>query len=106
MGRLGWVYFQNRLAGTLQETDEDYIFSYDSSYLKTGVAIAYTLPISEFPYHSSTLHPFFENLLSEGWLLMIQTQFEHLDPMDKFGLLITHGSDLCGAVRVEASDVL
>ena len=35
-----------------------------------AVPVSLTLPLRPEPYDSRSLHPFFENLLPEGWLIM------------------------------------
>ena len=45
--------------------------------------------------------PFFENLVSEGWLRKLQSQQQKIDENDRFGLLLANGGDLVGAVTVE-----
>lgn len=106
MDRLAKVYFQGRFAGMLAKHAQGYSFRYDGEYLKTGPAIAYALPLSERPFDSEVLHPCFENLLAEGWLLGVQSHSERIDPTDKFGILLANGSDLAGAISIEVDDDL
>ena len=72
MANLLWgkVYYQNHFAGFLrEEPGERASFIYDESYLSAGhPAIAYTLPLQPEPHISNIgLHPFFDNLVAEGW---------------------------------------
>jgi serine/threonine-protein kinase HipA len=43
-------------------------------------------------------------LVSEGWLQKLQSQQQNIDEHDRFGLLISNGKDLVGAVTVEPSE--
>ena len=102
MGRIANIYYQGRLAGELEEVSNvEYIFAYSESYLVDGVPISFLLPLREEPYTSEELLPFFENLVSEGWLQKMQSQHQNIDEHDRFGLLISNGKDLVGAVTVE-----
>lgn len=100
MDRIGYVYYDGRLAGILRETEAGFYYTYDSAFRETGVPIAYTLPLAKAVYYSRELFPFFENLTGEGWMLEMQTRLQQLDPSDKFGLLLRNGRDLAGAVTV------
>ena len=77
-------------------------FSYDADWVKRpgAIPISLTLPVREEPYVSRTLHPFFENLLPEGWLLEISTKKLKIAKDDAFGLLLALGADCVGAVEV------
>ncbi len=103
MSRAGKVTFQNRRAGTLEETDDGlYRFVYDAAYLAepASLPISFTLPIRPEPHESSTLFPFFDGLIPEGWLLDIAVENWKLQAKDRFGLLLLTGSDVIGAVSV------
>ncbi|SEG89140.1 serine/threonine-protein kinase HipA [Marinobacterium lutimaris] len=90
------------LAGVLiQHESGAYTFQYDATYLAHGAPIAYRLPLQKEAYHSDQLFPFFENLASEGWLLKLQSQLQHIDERDTFSMLIANGKDLVGAVSLE-----
>lgn len=102
MGRVANVYYQGQLAGELEaESNLKYTFTYNESYLVDGVPISFLLPLRREPYASEELLPFFENLVSEGWLQKMQSQHQNIDEHDRFGLLISNGKDLVGAVTVE-----
>jgi serine/threonine-protein kinase HipA len=79
-------------------------FTYDAAWLARAdaVAVSLTLPLRAAPYESRTLHPFFENLLPEGWLLEIATTKLKIAKDDAFGLLIATCADCVGAVEVIA----
>jgi serine/threonine-protein kinase HipA len=101
VGRVARVLYQGKLAGTLEEDESGYSFTYDHEYLAGGMPISYRLKLREAPYRSERLMPFFENLVSEGWLRKLQSQQQKIDENDRFGLLLANGGDLVGAVTVE-----
>jgi serine/threonine-protein kinase HipA len=100
MGRIADVYFQSRKAGVLEETPTGYRFTYEPSYVQGGPPIAYQLPLRGAPFDAAELFPFFDGLVSEGWLLRLQSTQQHIDEKDRFGLLLKNGRDLVGAVVV------
>jgi serine/threonine-protein kinase HipA len=67
------------------------------------VPVSLTLPVREDPYESKGLHPFFENLLPEGWLLEIAVSKLKLAKDDAFGLLLATCADCVGAVEIHAA---
>jgi serine/threonine-protein kinase HipA len=102
--RSGRVFVSGILAGLIsQNSDGDFIFSYDQSYLARPDAfpISLTLPLRAEPYVTRTLMPFFDGLISEGWLLDIAIENWKLNPRDRMGLLLTICRDCIGAVHVE-----
>ena len=100
--RAGQVFFNGTPAGLLHETAEGFSFAYLSEYVTSRrQAIAYSLPVQTAPFSSKTLFPFFENLVSEGWLCRTQAQVQHIDERDRFGLLLANGKDLIGAITIE-----
>ena len=88
--------------GILEETDTGSQFSYDAEWVarKDAVPISLTMPVRAEPFASKGLHPFFENLLPEGWLLEIATTKLKISKDDAFGLLLSLGADCIGAVEV------
>lgn len=95
------MYYSDRFAGLLTEEDDgSFRFSYDPLYCVDGCPIAFSMPISAEPYLSDRLPPFFENLVSEGWMRRVQSQSQLIDENDSFGLLLLNGRDLVGAVSV------
>ena len=102
MARQAKIYYQDQLAGFLVEGDNGYSFYYDRAYLNSpnSNAISLTLPISEQPYQSKVLFPFFDGLIPEGWLLDIGEKHWKLNPRDRFELLINLCRDTIGAVSV------
>lgn len=100
--RTAYVYVRNVFAGTLAETDSGYSFSYDNDYLKSdnAAAVSLTLPLSDEPYHSRTLFPFFDGLIPEGWLLNVVSRNWKIDTKDRFGLLLVACKDAIGNVSI------
>ncbi|GGX68968.1 HipA N-terminal domain-containing protein [Saccharospirillum salsuginis] len=99
--RRGNVYYNGQFAGVIEEDDDGTVrFAYDPLYRVDGIPIAFSMPLTDEPYLSDGLPPFFENLVSEGWLRRVQSQTQHIDETDSFGLLLKNGRDLVGAVSV------
>lgn len=100
--RTAFVYVRNVFAGTLAETDSGYLFSYDKDYLKSdsAAAVSLTLPLSDEPYNSKTLFPFFDGLIPEGWLLNVVSRNWKIDTKDRFGLLLVACKDAIGNVSI------
>jgi len=97
------VLAHNIRAGILEETDDGYTFSYDDEYLARPDAkhVSLTLPLSSTPSHSTTMFPFFDGLIPEGWLLSVALDNWKLDPKDRMGLLNVACRDTIGAVTLE-----
>ena len=103
MSRQGLVYRDEQLAGTLEELEDGRcVFAYLPEYLALpdALPIALTLPLSSTPVETRGLHPFFDGLVPEGWLLDLATRNWKLDPRDRMSLLLATCSDCIGAVRV------
>lgn len=105
MANLLWgkVYYKDTFAGYLREEPGDRVtFTYDESYISgNNPAIAYTLPIQKEPYISNSgLHPFFDNLVSEGWLEQAQSRLLGKRTTSRFELLLAFGFDCAGAVSI------
>lgn len=103
MNRKGKVFFDNQLAGIIEQNDEGYIFSYDESYLKAEASkpISLTMPLRNESYRSKTLFSFFDGLIPEGWLLDVAIDNWKLNPRDRMGLLLAVCGDCIGAVHIE-----
>lgn len=101
--RKGYIYIQNMRAGIISETDEGYTFSYLEEYLnnKNAVPVSLTLPLTETPYDSTILFPFFDGLIPEGWLLGVVHKNWKIDLNDRFGLLLTVCKDCIGDVFIK-----
>ena len=96
------VEYKGKAAGTLEETDEGYEFQYDRDYLADAAAapVSLTLPLSEKPYKSPVLFPFFDGLIPEGWLLDVALRNTDISELDRFSLLLLCCKDCIGAVSV------
>lgn len=97
------IFFRDSLAGILEETDTGYRFTYDSQYLKqpTSEPVSLTMPLREQPYDSNILHPFFDGLIPEGWLLDVALRNSDISQLDRMGLLLLCCKDCIGAVSVQ-----
>ena len=104
MEKAGAVFVAGKRAGVIRQTDEGYEFSYDASYVKRNdaLAVSLTLPLTEEPYRSKALFPFFDGLIPEGWLLHVAERNWKIDGRDRFSLLLVTCSDCIGDVRIEA----
>ena len=98
------IYYKNDLAGVLAETDDGYLFTYDSNYLESSAAepVSLTLPLSSQPYESRVLFPFFDGLIPEGWLLDVAIRNTDISILDRMSLLLLCCKDCIGAVSVVA----
>lgn len=100
----GRVYYQDIYAGLLQqEPNGRCLFTYDPEYLRTkgSTKIAFSFPLRPEPFISEIgLHPFFDNLVAEGWLQNAQARSLGVHPFNRFALLLGFGHDLAGAVSI------
>ena len=105
MNRRGLVYVNERLAGTLSETDDGFAFQYDAAYLAdlTTAPISLTMPKRAEPYVANHLFPAFCGILAEGSLATIQCQTQRIDERDRFGRLLATCRDTIGALSVRAA---
>ena len=96
------VFFQENFAGILTEDENGYTFAYNVDYLqkKDAKAISLMLPLSEKPYNSQVLFPFFDGLIPEGWLLDIAEQSWKINLRDRMSLLLACCKDCIGAVSI------
>lgn len=104
---LGKVYYQEHFAGFLQEEPgQGMSFLYDASYLDLKYPpLSHTLPLQRDPHFNSYgLHPFFDNLVAEGWLENAQTRFLGKRNASRFDLLLAFGYDCAGAVSIRDPD--
>ena len=105
--RKGRVKISGDAVGVIEETGDTISFTYSPEWLSRpgAMPVSLTLPLREQPYVSKGLHPFFENLLPEGWLLAVASKKLKISKDDAFGLLVATCSDCIGAVEIEpASD--
>ena len=99
----GKVYYNDLFAGQLQQQPGGRcVFTYDAAYREAGhPSIAFTLPRQAVPHICEQgLHPFFDNLVAEGWLRNAQARALKVDPNNRFALLLAFGHDCAGAVAI------
>lgn len=99
----GKVYMHDRFAGILaEEPGGRFVFTYDESYLEAGSpAISVTLPLRPQPHYCERgLHPYFDNLVAEGWLRDAQARALGIAKNNRFALLLAFGRDCIGAVSI------
>jgi serine/threonine-protein kinase HipA len=99
----GKIYYNDLFAGELrQEPGGRCVFTYDSAYLRARhPSIAFTLPRQVSPHiYEQGLHPFFDNLVAEGWLRNAQARGLKVNPDNRFALLLAFGHDCAGTVSV------
>lgn len=105
MAKLLWgkVYLGDVFSGFMREEPDGRVeFVYDGSFIDSGrPAVAHTLPVRPEPHASAGgLHPFFDNLVSEGWLERIQSRLLGRREASRFELFLAFGFDCAGAVSV------
>lgn len=99
------VFRNSRSMGKLIEDDNGhYTFEYLDDYFenKELPAVSLTMPKTKKVYKSSTLFPFFFNILSEGSNKKVQLRQFQIDENDHFGLLLaTCSNDTIGAIIIK-----
>ncbi len=102
MNRTGNVYMKEQFCGLVSESDDGYLFVYNTQYLQnqSAQAVSCSLPLTEKPYHSKTLFAFFDGLIPEGWLLDLAEKNWKISYKDRMGLLLACCKDCIGAVSV------
>jgi serine/threonine-protein kinase HipA len=105
--RVGAVKLNGQLAGTIEEFDGQTKFTYSPEWLgrRDAKPVSLTLPLRAEPYVSKGLHPFFENLLPEGWLLEVSSKTLKISKDDPFAMLLATCADCIGDVEIEPLDV-
>lgn len=100
--RQAQIYLHESIAGLLTENEDGYTFQYDTTYLNTDDAapVSLTFPLTEKPYKSMILFPFFDGLIPEGWLLDIAEKSWKINRGDRMSLLLACCKDCIGAVSV------
>lgn len=68
--------------------------------LPDAAPLSFTLPLRQEPFPSRFLHPFFDGLIPESWLLDIAEETWKLNPRDRMGLLLACCRDCIGAASV------
>jgi len=81
------VRLDGQPVGTLSEAGKRVTFQYNADWLARpdAVSVSVTLSLRAEPYETDGLHPFFENLLPEGWLLELATTKLKISKDDAFG---------------------
>ncbi len=96
------IYLADKKAGLLEKTEKGYRFTYDKEFISSQDAqpVSLSLPLTEIPYESVSLFPFFFGLIPEGWLLDLASKVLKIDPENAFALLLATCGDCIGAVTV------
>lgn len=98
------VYNNKILAGTLEKTKEEFIFTYTDEYYRDDLkpAISLSFPKSNRQYYSKYMFPFFSGLLAEGLNKQIQCRTLKIDEQDDFTRLIkTATTETIGAITLK-----
>ncbi|WP_299250756.1 HipA N-terminal domain-containing protein [uncultured Cytophaga sp.] len=101
--RQGIVKYNNELAGRIIEEDKgEYVFVYDDEYCQKYPSqfITFNMPVTQHPYRSTRLFPFFDGLIPEGWLLNIAAESWKINKNDRMGLLLACCQNVIGAVSI------
>ncbi len=103
MNQVGKVSISGQLAGFIEKVDGGTKFAYTSEWLSRSdaVPVSLTLPLRREPYLHIGLHPFFENLLPEGWFLGVASTKLKISTSDSFALLLATCGDCVGSVEIE-----
>lgn len=101
--RKGTVLISGQPVGTIEEIGDETRFNYSPEWLARpdAVPVSLTMPLRSEPYVSQGLHPFFDNLLPEGWLLDVYSRTLKISKQDSFALLLATCGDCVGAVEIE-----
>jgi len=96
------IYLGDKKAGLLEKTEKGYRFTYDKEFISSQDAqpVSLSLPLTENPYESESLFPFFLGLIPEGWLLDLTSKILKIDPENAFDILLATCGDCIGAVTV------
>ena len=97
------IYYKDKLAGTLTETNDGvYVFQYNDAYVKGHPSdfITFSMQVREKSYTDNRLFPFFEGLIPEGWLLDVAAKNWKINHNDRMGLLLACCKDCIGAVSI------
>ena len=107
MNRILDVYFQDRLAGFLQQKgDGDLIYTYNSDYLNVAFnGISLSLPLQAESHTGSQVKAFFSGLLPEESVRERLAKYLGLSEKNAFSLLEAVGGDCAGALMLYPHDV-
>jgi len=101
------VNLRSEVVGHLvKQSSQRFSFTYDQDYLDRAdaLAIAAVFPLRREEYLSDTLHPFFDNLILEGWLLTQGEKLLHIAKGNRFAMLMATCRHTIGAVSVTPLD--
>lgn len=101
--RSGRVFLYGEFIGLLREDNHGFHFAYNPDY--QGIPLSLSLPISQSPFHSKTLFPYFASLIPEGWLKKKYSTYQQIDEHDLFRFLINNGENMLGAVQIYREDI-
>ncbi len=99
----GKVYFFDKYAGIISsEPGGRYKFEYDNTYVEARLPpISITLPLTTKPYYTENrMHPYFDNLVAEGWLATAQARALGTNINNRLALLIGFGLDCIGGITI------
>ena len=96
------IYLRDNLVGELEKTPQNqFVFTYNDQWIESNKGpIGLSLPLNQKKYESPELFPFFDNLISEGWLLSHAEKLYCIDRENKFALLLATAQETIGAVTV------
>ncbi|MBI4404477.1 MAG: type II toxin-antitoxin system HipA family toxin [Deltaproteobacteria bacterium] len=97
------VYLRGHAVGELEKrSPQSFIFAYSDEYLgsKVRIPIAHCFPLQGGKFESKELHPYFDNMILEGWLLERAERELHIDKKNRFALLMAVGREPIGAVSI------
>lgn len=101
------VYVNNLKAGVLTEMHpgRGYSFNYDPLYLSSDApSISVSLSKRSASYESSSLFPFFANMIPEGANRKVICRLYRIDEHDLFGILAAMaGKDFIGGVHIKTT---
>lgn len=102
MTRAANVTLSGRVVGLLEELGDGTRFTYSPQWLSDAEAlpVSLTLPLRAEAYAHQGLHPFFENLLPEGWLFDVSAKKLKVSKDDPFGMLLATCGDCIGDVEI------
>jgi len=100
MRKKGIVTFKDQRVGIFEQMPNNgTCFTYDDSWLETSISTNFPINVRRTEWQNG-LHPFFENLLSEGWLREGQAKVSGIREEYRFDLLLRFGKDCIGAVGI------
>jgi HipA-like protein len=102
VNRAAKVTIAGRVVGLLEEHGAETRFTYTPQWLSDAGAlpVSLTLPLRAEAYTHQGLHPFFENLLPEGWLFDVSAKKLKVSKDDPFGMLLATCGDCIGDVEI------